>query len=961
MFRYVNADSARSSASLRSFTFRIGISGAALLCGLLAGCGSGYKAVVDPNVVTSVSPAQGPALGGNAVTVNGSGFQSDSYVLFANSAKAQTSFVNGTQLSVIAPAASTAASVAVAVVNDRLGTKEALNNAYTYVRTGAAPATITALTPANVVAGQTTNITIQGTNLGRALQARVNSQLVPTQQQDNQNIIARVPALPAGAYPVDIEVADGTIVTDNLQVQVAEAASTSAAGETITSVQPGSIPASGPASIIVNGTGIPRDSLVFVGTERAISTTSYVSTTAIADIAALSAGSYSVWLQNSDGTTTQYPGSLNVTGTPSTKESIAAVSPTSFPAGGVTNIDIVGNGFAQGAQVHVNGSAVAFTQVISSTHILALMPRLSPGTYPMSIADPDGSTTTYSGSLTAMLPLVVATLNLPQAVATTYYSTALAATGGLPPYTWSVTAGLPSGIQVSTAGVISGTPTASGTYPIAVQVTDADNETAAATLSLAVTAAPFVPTPPTPTPPTPTPPTPTPPTPAPPTAAGTPLTACQALSSANTTYVLQNNVQSPGTCFGIVADNVTLNLNGHTVTYATTDSSRANYGVLSADCWDSELAGIPAALCGGSHKNPVIMNGTLTQGPAAAPQSHAVRFGQGNNRQSETVHDVTINISAQDTEGIYSTFPPGNSQYYKLVINDSVTNVSNRDQFYGYPIRLDYGGNIAGTNLVDVVHDVICNGSPQGCINSEGALLAYNNSGKLGPQQYVGGYGIFLGGNNEEAYGNSFTGATRGFEIEGSNVKLHDNVLDIEDSGSVHDPGHNPDGCEIDGTYGIRVKGYPPTIAPTSVTIANNTVRVTAGPCQAQGLRFTSIASNEQIAVTSNTFTLVQAGSSTMNAGVSLDAADGTGVTFSGNQFTNDPSLFIFYGGYDGATNLNLSGVFTGSNVIYARCGGGACTGLNFTGLPGTPSMQCEGDHQAVGVVANGKSLSCPN
>ena len=117
----------------------------------------------------------------------------------------------------------------------------------------------------------------------------------------------------------------------------------------------------------------------------------------------------------------------------------------------------------------------------------------------------------------------------------------------------------------------------------------------------------------------------------------------------------------------------------------------------------------------------------------------------------------------------------------------------------------------------------------------------------------------------------------------------------------------------------------------------------------------------EKVTVTGNTFTVVQAGSTTMNAGVSLDNTDASSFTFSNNQFAIDSSLFAFYAGYDGAANLNLGGTFTGSSNIYARCGGAPCTNLNFTNLPGTPVLQCEGDHQLVTVTANGKALSCPN
>ena len=58
----------------------------------------------------------------------------------------------------------------------------------------------------------------------------------------------------------------------------------------------------------------------------------------------------------------------------------------------------------------------------------------------------------------------------------TAYTQTLTASGGTLPYTWSITSGsLPAGLTLSPGGVISGTPTANGTYKITVTVTDNSN------------------------------------------------------------------------------------------------------------------------------------------------------------------------------------------------------------------------------------------------------------------------------------------------------------------------------------------------------------------------------------------------------------------------------------------------------------------------------------------------------
>lgn len=49
--------------------------------------------------------------------------------------------------------------------------------------------------------------------------------------------------------------------------------------------------------------------------------------------------------------------------------------------------------------------------------------------------------------------------------------------------------------------------------------------------------------------------------------AATNITACGRLATASETYILQNDVTSDGTCFFISANDVTLDLNGHTITY----------------------------------------------------------------------------------------------------------------------------------------------------------------------------------------------------------------------------------------------------------------------------------------------------------------------------------------------------------------------------------------------------------
>jgi hypothetical protein len=95
---------------------------------------------------------------------------------------------------------------------------------------------------------------------------------------------------------------------------------------------------------------------------------------------------------------------------------------------------------------------------------------------------------TYAqAAIVVYTPLVITTEYLDHGREDIAYSYTLAATGGLPPYTWSLSAGtLPTGLALSTAGVISGTPTTTvgAPYSLTFQVVDGDGETTTKVLTL---------------------------------------------------------------------------------------------------------------------------------------------------------------------------------------------------------------------------------------------------------------------------------------------------------------------------------------------------------------------------------------------------------------------------------------------------------------------------------------------
>ncbi|MFZ0230973.1 MAG: putative Ig domain-containing protein, partial [Mycobacterium sp.] len=102
-------------------------------------------------------------------------------------------------------------------------------------------------------------------------------------------------------------------------------------------------------------------------------------------------------------------------------------------------------------------------------------------------ASPQSVTANLSITVNAQLAISTTTLN--NGIVGTAYSQTLAATGGIAPYTWSISAGnLPPGLSLNAStGAITGTPTAAGTYSFAAKVTDSESPTHSATASLSIT------------------------------------------------------------------------------------------------------------------------------------------------------------------------------------------------------------------------------------------------------------------------------------------------------------------------------------------------------------------------------------------------------------------------------------------------------------------------------------------
>lgn len=173
-----------------------------------------------------------------------------------------------------------------------------------------------------------------------------------------------------------------------------------------------------------------------------------------------------------------------------TSPKILAILPQTLLVGAPpTTMKIQGINFTDQSVVLWNGAKLA-TTVIDSNTVTSLVPSNNLSTPAVAKVQVRNFTTGEASlpQIVVVAPstLALATTSLPTATLGKSYQMTLAASAGTAPYTWSVPAGsLPSGLTLNPAtGLISGTPTASGNFSLAITVKDSSSPSVSATTTL---------------------------------------------------------------------------------------------------------------------------------------------------------------------------------------------------------------------------------------------------------------------------------------------------------------------------------------------------------------------------------------------------------------------------------------------------------------------------------------------
>jgi Putative Ig domain len=191
----------------------------------------------------------------------------------------------------------------------------------------------------------------------------------------------------------------------------------------------------------------------------------------------------------------------------SAKSATVTISITSPPSITTTTLPSGTEGTAYTQTITTSGGAGTLTLTVSTGSLPAGLSMDSSGHITGTPTGPNGTasftvkvTDSSNGGAQSATQNLSILINLPPApsitttslaagVEGTAYSQTVAATGGLTPYTFTISsaAGLPAGLSMDTSGHITGTPTGpNGTSNFTVQVTDKSNPTQSATQNLSI-------------------------------------------------------------------------------------------------------------------------------------------------------------------------------------------------------------------------------------------------------------------------------------------------------------------------------------------------------------------------------------------------------------------------------------------------------------------------------------------
>ncbi len=285
--------------------------------------------------------------------------------------------------------------------------------------------------------------------------------------------------------------------------------------------------------------------------------------------------SYTVTIQDSMGNI----GTVNCSVTVTPAPTAACATITAIQGVAITPATLTGSGGAGGPYTF-SATGLPAGLTMSSSGTISGTPTVS-GTfnYTVTVRDSAGNVGTVNCSVTVAPPVSATCATITAVKGTAITAVTMTASGGAGgPYTFSAT-GLPAGLAMSSSGVISGTPTASGTFNYTVTVKDKNGNSGTVNCSVTVTA------------------------PAPPLSLSCPSGATGTVGSAYSSSVAASGGTGPYTfalASGALPPGLTLNASTGAITGTPTSGGNFAFSIKVTDSKGATALSSCSTSCGGS-------------------------------------------------------------------------------------------------------------------------------------------------------------------------------------------------------------------------------------------------------------------------------------------------------------------------------------------------------------------------
>ncbi|MBN9391142.1 MAG: IPT/TIG domain-containing protein [Chloroflexi bacterium] len=353
---------------------------------------AGVVITLPAPTITAISPVTGANNVTTTITISGTNFAATPTVKLGTTSLTGVTLVSATRVTAVVPAGLAAGVYNLTLTNPD-NQQVSLTNAYTVVQP--AP-TVTAISPSTGANNIANTITITGTNFVATPTVKLGStSLGGVTFVSATKLTAVVPAgFATGAFTLTVT------NPDNQQATLANAYTSTLQAPTVTSIAPVTGINNVANTINITGTNFVATPGVKLGT-TSLTNVTFVSATRLTAVVpvGLAAGVYSLVVTNPDN---QQATLANAYTSTLPAPTITTIAPNNRDNAIIRTVTITGTNFVATPAVKLGSNTLPNVTFVSATRLTAQVPAgFTPGTYALTVTNPDGKAATLNNAYTA--------------------------------------------------------------------------------------------------------------------------------------------------------------------------------------------------------------------------------------------------------------------------------------------------------------------------------------------------------------------------------------------------------------------------------------------------------------------------------------------------------------------------------------------------------------------------------